>query len=254
MFKGQEVGPLAEASAGSRGSGAELPPPASNAYDSVYGKVIGRSVGLVDVDTGACQSGATIAVVLGLEVSSAQNTLRTGFIYPHVRAEIEFGIGTVNFKAYADWINGTVLSVPAENINVSAQYIKQTNPTEPDTTTEYPTYRVSAGLAYAGAGHNSNPARLTELVQIETQGGFQQFEIPAFAISWTLVSPVDTTVNVVGQGDEYDLEYEIAGPPTNAGQHDVENSFPIPNGTRFIQVFNSGAEPLTAFLIFGLAL
>lgn len=180
------------------------------------------------------------------------------FVLPMVRACISWGIGNASFEAECDYLNGTQVSVAAENIRVDARYLQFTRPwIKGDGLQVQPTYRVSAGFAYSSVGRNSNSARLTELAQIETPGESCIISIPDFAISMTIL-PVDASsvrADVFGFGRLYKTQYNVTGPLSNVGQNNVENALPLFNGAKFVEVTNTNqAGPAFAFVVFGLAL
>jgi hypothetical protein len=207
-------------------------------------------------------------VVLGIELEGQSNlsqaSLENSFVYPSVRAVIDWGIGGTSYSAELDYLLGTQICVCAETIRVGAKYMKNTLPWAPVTEQHAPRFRVSAAFAYGGNGHNSNPARLTELVQVDPNGQFvqntQTIQIPQYAVSMTaLVVSGEFIADVFGFGSNYAVRwipYAAGNPPIDDTMRVTENSFPLFSGARYITVTNASAEGvgLIAFIIFGMAL
>jgi hypothetical protein len=202
-----------------------------------------------------------LGVALGLKtIGPCCDKPRKGFLHTAVRARICWGTGDAKFEAELDWLCGTQIAVGGENLGVSARYEIEVPPGDEGLIgcPELPTYQLSAGTFYGASGRNSNSARFTELVQIETPGKSQTIPIPDFALSFNvqIVGPqTGALVELLPCGTGYAVPFEIVAPATNVGQHDMESAFPKPNGMRFLRVTNTGAAgPLFAFVIFGLAL
>ena len=254
-------GPLDCQGPSNRGSGLTVAPPVGS-FDSA-GQVVGPTQSIVRVQGG--DVGGLMSVTLGLKLN-ANSVSPPGFdevnifTAPIVRAVIQFGSGTVKNTVVADWNNGTVLSIAAEDVTVAAQYIRQTRPWNPiDHTLDVdPTFNLTAMLGYQSVGHNSNPARLTYLVQLENSADTpnQEIEIPEFAQSFTVIpiTDADMVVQLRTWSAGYRWNYDIASPLTNVGQDNVENTFPIPNGARFLRVENPGVDEFFCWVIFGLSL
>lgn len=185
------------------------------------------------------------------------------FLDAYARATVKWSIGSASFLARCDWIEGTQLSLGAEQISVSADYfLRGYSSAEPNfvpdaSCCKAPSLLLSAGFAWGTTGRNSNGARLTELVEVAPEGKVR-IPIPPFAISFTvaLADPSTTaTVDVVGYGTKFKNRVEITGPMTNVNQTDSENAFPIRGGARFLEVINPTSDStLLAFVIFGLSL
>lgn len=249
--------PLAGQADLSRGNSLILEPPTADIVTT------GKDSTIIEVRS-RCAEGEIINIMLGLELNKQSNTSQANVvdeaIYPSVRALLRWGCGGVKFTAECDFLLGTQLAIPAENISVGARYLKNTIPWDPVSDATYPTFVVSATAAYGGIGRNSNPARFTELVQIEDPAGVSRIQIPQFAISYSVLPVANGLVDVsqVGFGTSYNVDYhlsEAATVPLRNTNRNVENSVPIFNGARFLDVTNRNSEgPLFAFVIFGLAL
>jgi hypothetical protein len=254
----ETVGPLDGLKPLNRGNSIVLTPPTAN---------IDPAVG-VDHTVCAAQSqcdvtAQVIGVMLGIELEGqsnlSQDSLQAAFVYPSVRAIVDWGIGGTSFRAELDYLQGTQLSICAENIRIGAKYMKNTLPWNQSVETNAPSFRVSAGFGYNGIGRNSNPARLTELVQIEQQNDTQIVQIPQFAVSMTaLVVDGGMSAQVYGFGSSYSIAWDPIGEnqAVNDVQYNVENAFPLFNGARYVEVTNISDQgsPLIAFIIFGLSL
>jgi len=247
--------PLAGQEDLNRGDSVALSPPPGDIVTS------GKDTSIIEVRS-RCAEGEVINIVLGIELEGqsnvSQDSVENALVYPSVRALIDWGIGGTKFRAECDYLLGTQLSIAAENIRVGARYLKNSPPWQPVAEAQAPTFRCAAAFSYGASGRNSNSARLTELVQVETpQSPPVRIQIPQYAISFTIL-PVDDSIvqaDVFGFGTSYFVRYNVGVPISNVGQHNVENTFPIFNGARFIEITNQNEEgPLYAFVIFGLAL
>lgn len=183
--------------------------------------------------------------------------------WPRVRCHLTFGLGGVTFKAKCDFIHGTILSVPMENLKLDAEYDLFKAPDCPECP---PIFEVSAGACYYSTGHISNPARLTELVQVAgvVNSSFIEKErvgIPKFALGFSVqpitiggILPPDINVDIVRFG-HLRTSVVIKSPLTNAGQINVENSFPISNDVSHLEISSSvPGTAVSAFIVFNLAL
>lgn len=218
----------------------------------------GHLVQIFDTGTGnTCVVGELLCVTLGIEVEGNDGSdtgLVDAFVYPSVRAHLRWGLGAATFRARCDWRRGTQLSICGETMTVFAEYRKNSLPWAPVPEPDAPIFEVSAGVGYGNVGRNSNPATLTELVQILTPQSTQRIQIPPFATSFN-VFPVNGgsgSARVFGFGSSYFVEYAIPAPPN---PYSVENAFPLFNGARFLEIMNTeSVEPFMAFVVFGLAL
>ena len=218
----------------------------------------GQSLAVADARTTPNKVAEDINVVLGIStIGVEQNSVTDEPVDSLVRACVRWGIGSAEFQAEVDWLNGTVLTVPAEQIYVSARYdrffVGGSDPATP------PVFCLSAGFAYGRAGKNSNPSRLTERVTVLTPGDSQELRIPNFATSFTVVLVEPSTsakVEVYGFGRAFANQINIVSPMSNVGQFDVEDAFPLRNGAKFVRITNtnSGSQSLYAYVIFGLSL
>ena len=244
-----------------RGSGVELPPPPgilSEAVPVIEGS--GRSI--INITSG-CAPGEDLTVAFGLELSGEPNTSQADvaaqFKYTAVRADLQWGIGDAQFKARCDVLMGTQLSITAENLRVQVRYLKATNPFSPALDPTFPTFRVNAAVGYNGVGRNSNPARFTELVQLQQEGSTVRVQIPQFAISYSAIPINDTLVTTrqIGFGTSYGVNYNLATAETNPltnRQDNTESALPIANGSRYVEVTRVGVGAGFCFLVFGLSL
>jgi hypothetical protein len=205
-----------------------------------------------------------LSVVLGLKLkpdNESECSLSPDVLFwPRVRALLTFGIGGTTFEAETDFLLGTVLAVPAENVEIDAEYCLVSPPWLPPIDpcdVKLPVFEVSAGFSYGATGHNSNPARLTEMVMLERAGDAARIQIPQFAISFN-IQPIQgglLDARVFGFSQALSVPINIVSPLSNLAQHDMESAFPIANGERYIEITNlNPAGPLFAYVIFGLAL
>jgi hypothetical protein len=247
-------GPLDGQETQSLGSAMDLAPPEGDI--PAEGQLIGEAAPLLQVRSD-CVGGHLIAVTLGIELASESAGLPVvdDAVYSAVRAKIEWGVGDAHYEAEVDWQNGTQLSISAENIELAAIYVKATDPAAPADDPVFPTYRLNASFSYGNVGRNSNPARLTELVQITEVDGTARIEIPKFAISYTVIADRLTTYDTrqIGYSTVYGAEFSKTTVENNTLPA-TENIMPIANGMRFIDITNTNAGPMSAFVIFGLAL
>lgn len=261
--------PMAHVSDASRGSVTTLSPPAEvlSLPDPKKRKEVVRLVQ-------GCVEGELLCVTCGITVVSSGPSLGVSpftegvYAMPMIRGSIIFGEGDAAQFAEFDWLHGTQLSVGTDTAEVSAQYLRYTlpwDPVAPEDIPVPPTFKLACGFAYGNVGRNSNPARLTEVVQIEDTSGVGatvRVPVPPFAVSViflpTATAMVDMNpiarLTMVAYGTGYGVPINIVQIPSNAGQYNVENAFPIPNGVQAIEVTNTSASILVGFLVFGLSL
>ena len=228
--------PLASVPAANRGASKELYPSENLATDPFARTE--RQV--VDARTGGCVIAEALVVTLGRRPLRLANGPRTPeslttLLMPRVRAHLTWGVGgSAALDALVDWIHGTQITISAEYAQVSAIYDVVTEPWAPATIDpcELPTFEVSAGVGYGSISVNSNPARLTEIVQLHNPGDTQMIPIPAFAVSFSVFVLGDTEAVQVKQaafGTAYNTLHDF-GAPSDPSQYRVENAIPIWNG------------------------
>jgi hypothetical protein len=213
--------------------------------------------------------GEGIAVTLDVEDLDREDDPCDEAISPCVlgllRAEIKFGTGGVTLETTCDWLRGTVIVIPCENLRVTAFYdvasleVPAAGEEEaPVDCSSLPDVRLRATLNYAGVrGHASNAGRLTKTA-VARAGVRARVRIPDFAISFTVIplgsSPQTIDVDVFGASSLCAARYQIVSPLSNVGQHDAESAFPIFNGARFLELANEDPNlPTRALVVFGLA-
>lgn len=249
------LGPIPDAN---RGASADVCPPIDGCRSAV--------VDVLDTRTwSGCSVSRDLIVTLGRRRTRNPNgpppvdDLEGQFVLPRLTAFIQWGIGgSANEEAEVDWQHGTQLSIGAQNVIVQARYEVIT----PDGGTfdpcDLPLYTVNAGVSRGTVAVNSNPARLTRVVQVPTPGDKVRISVPNFAISFTtlvLGEGVGALVEQVAFGTAYRTQHTYGSPTANVDQYNVENAIPLWNGAEFLDVTNTNDEgPLTAFVIFGLAL
>lgn len=254
---GYKFEPLTNIQDGNRGNAKVIAPPLDADFDA-KGFAAGNLNGLISPEAHCVQWGELISVVFGVQRDKTHQQGETILVFPLLRGQVDFGIGTTSFTARFDILNGTVISVPAESFNsIAVHYDVQQRPIiVPDL--GLPSFMISAGVAYNGVGHNSNPARYTELVYMANAGVDQVkiLEIPPFAISMTVIPINDGAVNlsIYGESPSFPTLYSPTFPITNVGQYNVENAVPLPNGARFVKVAPAVNIETLCYVIFGLAL
>ena len=203
-----------------------------------------------------CIVGESIAVVVGLEdVEDPTCCITDAHVHAMIRGHVSWGLGCVRFHAWFDWLHGTQLTLVAEQIDVTAHYLVVSPPWLPCPDVCLPPLRVSAGLGYGCVGKG---ARLTELAQVETPGQSVLVDVPPFA-SHVTIQPAcgqSAEVRLFDCGKAYAPCFTYVGGGSEAIEESgIGQQIPIPNGVRFVEVFNRNeAGPLTAFVIFGLTL
>jgi hypothetical protein len=216
------------------------------------------ALAVVETRTDGVGRAELIGVQLGIRLEKgrpADYKTDALFVLPSVVASLKWGIGSVEFAAECDWMHGTQIGLLAENVAVAARYVKNTRPWAPEESEVQPSFLVSAGVAYGTMPRNSSGARLTKIAQLENTNDTIDFPIPPFAISFTVIPFFGAAVAVsVRSFGLYAADYAIATPLSNAGQHNVENSFPLFNGAEFLTVQNIQQQPAVAAVVFGLAL
>lgn len=218
-----------------------------------------KALAVVETRTDGVGRAELIGVQLGirLEKGAPVDFKQDVFILPSVIASLKWGIGSVEFAAECDWLHGTQIGLLAETVSVAARYVKNTRPWDPtpDDDARYPSFIVSAGVAYGMVNRNSSGARLTKIVQLENPDDEVDIPVPPFAVSFTVIPMFGAVAASVRAFGAYTADYSIAAPLSNAGQRNVENNFPLFNGAEFVTVKNIlQAGHAAAAVVFGLAL
>lgn len=231
----------------------DLRPLSAQRYDSCRGDVVILSPdqeGLVQVFEfrSECVRAEIIGITIGLSRLRDHDCCPAErFALPAVRAHVDWCIGNASFSARADVLNGTVLSVAAEQVKLCVEYVICGDECADD----LPSFKVSAGASYGAS--SGFPAQLTEMV-CAAPGEVGQVAIPPFAIGFTVL-PIEPSAGPV--------RGSILG-PNGAPRVSFESASPIAGGRKFIPLFNGaayieidntdGASPRAAFVIFELAL
>lgn len=202
--------------------------------------------------------GEAIALTLDIRLHDKDNEsdcpITEDCFLPMVRALIDWGSGGTRISAECDWLLGTTIVVPAENVQITAVYregccVKSCGPA----------FDVSVLANIGTRGSNSNPARLTEMVCITRPNEKKRIQIPQHALSFSVLpigpEPQVIPVDVFGFGSGCRVRYNVVGPLSNLGQHNTENAFPVYNGARYLEFTNPSPEvvPFRALVVFGLA-
>jgi len=245
------LGPLAE-NIGTRGaSGGDIGPPDEST--TVLRMAAHESVATI------------LEVTLGLKQVSGkvfEEDKKTwadqGDVHVMVRGRATWGIDGASFDAKFDWMNGTRLSIGAEFLQIEAEYVLCHPKGVTVERSKLPRFSPAVGLAYGGIGRNSNPARYTDWVYLSEIGDFKDIPVPAFATSVTVLpnGSSQAQVEIIGVGSSGAVSLTATGPLANVNQYNVENAVPLFNGARRVRIRNTNTEdlPLTAYVIFGLAL
>lgn len=251
--------PLAGLVDANRGASADLCPPLDGCRHSV--------VSVLDTRTWTgCVTARDLIVTLGRRRSRQKDgpppidDLEGQFVLPRITALLQWGIGgSANEEAEVDWQHGTQLTIGAQNVIVQARYDVITPDGVSFDPCDLPAFTVNAGISRGTIGVNSNPARLTRVAQVTTPGDTVRFEIPNFALSFSVLvlgeNEQSALVEQVAFGTAYRTGHAFTSPTSNVDQYNVENAVPLWNGAEFLDVTNTNeAGSLTAFVIFGLAL
>lgn len=142
------------------------------------------------------------------------------FAFFDIVARIEFGIGGSTQIVKIDWLNGAQITVPANAINVIAEFRTVSGDTQG--------VRLGVQVARGRRGGNQ-PPRLTLFSDILPHGGGRVvFNVPAFAARIVAVPAGDTTDNTNFYTADFLLR-TISG--NTAGAFDVSSV----NGTQILQ-------------------
>lgn len=178
----------------------------------------------------------------------------TGFD-PRVYGEVIWGVGGAEFKASFDWINGTVLTLPANYVRVVA--IVPDNSASSFTPPHVaPIFELAAGISYGSPPAHANRARysvpLAAALAADTD---VTVEIPNFAIGFSVQGPTASLpINLTqsedtsgGAGAVVNVENVFSGNQNSSDQK--VNTFPVANGAQFLRVRSSGGATLAQVVI-----
>ena len=257
----ETIRPLSGLPENNRGMSIILDPPVRNSSGDGGGGAISDSntLALMEMRSRG-QDAELLSITLDLELNGVDNNI----VVPNpfgttevamARCLVSWGIGGASFSAVCDWLQGTQLSIPANFVRIAAQYVRYT--TNPGTTP--PSFRLNAGMSYGNVGRIASPARFTEHFGASIAAGASvTVKIPKYAMSFCVVS--NNTCNVAvgpfmgAAGATALLNYSYVPVMTNVGQRNVENSFPIHNGARFLTLQNTGVGDAGFNVIYTLAL
>lgn len=247
--------PLVDQAASNRGAVIQIDPPPDDVLN-------GSTVTRICEIRSTCAQGELLSVTLDQSIRGGSEDTTdfdvADLVWPNVRARLSWGSGNGIFQAECDFLNGTQLSIAAESLSIDAVYRKVTMGAAAASTWTAAPLNARAAIAYGNVGRNSNPARLTELVEFPGGvGNVANVLIPPFATSFTLL-PVannsDLSARVFGFGSSLFVDYDVTPTLSNTGQYDVENAFPLFNGARYIQINDGTTDAGYVFVVFALAL
>jgi hypothetical protein len=210
-------------------------------------------------------AGEAMNIMFGLTLEGVPNDseamIQEEFIMAQVRATLRWGTGGIYNTAEVDVLQGAQLSINAEDLDVYVRYIRDTRPWDPSTSETFPTFRVNVSCGYSNIGRNSNPARFSQLVQLQNPNDVKRIKIPKYAVSATVlpIGNTSTSIRVIGFGSLYDVDYTpvaaTEGSLLTNNRYIVENAIPLYNAARFIDVVNTQESgEAFALIIFGLSL
>lgn len=191
-----------------------------------------------------------ITVVLGF-----QQDVNAAFIADAV-AEISWGIGAAQFFAEVDWMQGTVIGIPASFLRVSLRI--------DSVATDIPVKGLfSAALAYHCSGSRglASPARRTiRAGNLGVSPATLNVKIPHWANSFIVVDdggvpPAPPNLSLfVNRAGSVQASYLYTDRSNLGQQH--ENTYPIPNGCDVLVIQNNDPinAPQNVNVIFNLAL
>lgn len=202
-----------------------------------------------------------ILVTFSYALDRAFNTSVYGFGFDtRVYAQLSWGVGGAQFTASCDWMNGTIIAIPANYVRVVA--------TVPDNSSfaglGAPVFLLGASLAYGTSpSHSANRARYTvPLTFASALAATATINIPNFAVGMTLqtsntaadgpIAPFNIRMRDAGSGGTVDVQYTYVSGTNLAGQG--TNTFPVPNGAQECVITNNtGITTIKASAVFELA-
>lgn len=234
-------------------TGGQAPPPPT--YRPLGGARLGNRGGSVVASVGGSASpellatvvqsasdagndSEAICVTLGVEVvDGQQDDLTTSWDVAPV-AEITWGSGNATFSASVDWQSGTTIVLPASSVRIGVR-VPAGDPTGPVIAPVQMAF--SAALSYgASVGKPVATARLTQRTATITAGATgAKLVVPSFAQSFTIVSAslAPSWIARVYRGSSVIATYQMTSNTNAANQG--EWSFPLPNGSRFVELTNN---------------
>lgn len=178
----------------------------------------------------------------------------TGFD-PRVYGEMVWGIGGAEFKATFDWVNGTVLTVPANYVRVVG-IVPDNGGASFTPPYSAPLFELAAGISYGTPPAHANRARLSvpvaEALALDTD---VTIEIPNFAIGFSVQGPTASLpINLTqsedtlgGAGAYVNVENVFSGNQNSSDQQ--TSTFPVANGAQFLRVRSTGGATLAQVVI-----
>lgn len=263
-------------------SGKHVAPPGADAplgqmvpqiWPTLAGQPINNRGNTISVDSTKILTGETrslpVIQVLSKGADAQQLMVMLGFTFPFavptnlapktaVQADVRWGTGNVQFQATIDWLNGTVLCLPATFLSVSAIVPGNSavvNPAKP----AMPFFVLGTAIAYGTAPPN-HPNRVkftTPTIAVPAVGPSTAVDVPAFAnaVGLTVLDlvpalPAPITLQFLDLVGAQTGIYVYTSIDNLANQG--SGIFPIPNGSAKVQLLSAAAQNVR--LLFDLAL
>lgn len=166
-------------------------------------------------------------------------------------ADLLWGAGGAIFSAQIDWMQGTMLTLPASYARVSLSNVTLDGTPGPDVSVNF---NASYAYGYAGGARYATGARLTVPVAatLALAANTPDIAIPTFATAMNLVASPPNCLLLITFSESSasggQSEVEIVG--LNNGFNLSPQAIPIPNGARFFNVTNLGVAASAIDAIF----
>lgn len=202
-------------------------------------------VEIIDLRQSCSMPGEPIQITLGVRIDGDGLERRAdrsdAWAFAQLRCLLEWGLGDVAFAAECDFGTGTLVSVVAETIKVSAFYRVQRLRGCREADECLPTFTATAALGYGCASR----ARLTECVFLRHEGDRVSVPVPPFARSVFVQATDDEPVDVE----------VVATAPVRVGRRGRDGRVEIFNGASSVEVTSRSARaPIAAALGFELSI
>jgi hypothetical protein len=177
-------------------------------------------------------------------------------------AKVEWGGGAAQHLAFCDFQSGTQLRLTGSFVRITALY-QPTNlptgwPSQPDQLTQStpptgPNLQVSAILGMGFPSFRTSAARFTRKLLVAANSTLQSDTIPAFASAFgfaaSLAAPnIGFKLTQNQSGETNSMNFVSTANPT------ADNTFPLPQGYRFIDVKNNQGSAVGVSLVYALML
>lgn len=201
-----------------------------------------------------------ITIATGYQLTRSISVAGSPLFDTAVVGTVQWGIGGAEFSADFDWLNGTIIAIPANYIRVIAT-VPDNSALVPAPGDIFPSFLLSAALGYGTVPPHANRARLTVGFQTATtqvaNAASATIVIPDFAVGFTIMTSTGTGPISIVQSDTTSggalyryVNTWLSG--SNSLGQDTQ-TFAVGQGADIVTITNQSGQAQKVYAVFDLA-